>query len=181
MVAQDSDSNYLQSIENCYSELKKMSVLEQFNHNQDCFLDKKIPLFEAVDIEGNTIHSSNYEGKVVVINFWMISCPPCLAEMPQLNLLKEKYKEMDVTFIAPCQDKLENISDLFDDGHTFDFSIISDADELTRIKLGFKVGFPTTIIVDKNGIIRYFLNGGNTQEKTVQDFLIPEIDKLLLE
>lgn len=43
------------------------------------------------DIEGNTYRLSDFSGKVIVINFWATWCPPCVAELPDLQKLYSKY------------------------------------------------------------------------------------------
>jgi thiol-disulfide isomerase/thioredoxin len=47
------------------------------------------------DANGKTTTLSQLKGKVVFINFWATWCPPCLAEMPSINKLYEKYKNND--------------------------------------------------------------------------------------
>ena len=45
------------------------------------------------DGAGNSIRSEDYEGRYLLINYWAEWCHPCLAEIPELNLLAEEYKE----------------------------------------------------------------------------------------
>ena len=59
------------------------------------------PNFTAKDINGDAINFEDLKGKVVVLNFWFIGCPACIAETPKLNQLTEKFAdEADVVFIA---------------------------------------------------------------------------------
>ena len=55
---------------------------------------------EFIDSKGNTISLFYQNGKVVFINFWATWCPPCIAEMPTIDQLHEKYKR-SVTFHMP--------------------------------------------------------------------------------
>src|SRR6187402_3056684 len=41
--------------------------------------------FKTTDIDGNKINTKNLEGKIIVLNFWFINCPPCRMEMPELS------------------------------------------------------------------------------------------------
>ncbi|MGY0039594.1 TlpA family protein disulfide reductase [Pedobacter sp. NJ-S-72] len=52
------------------------------------------------DVNGKEIDLGELRGKVVFLNFWATWCPPCLAEMPSVNALHEKFKDdKDVVFI----------------------------------------------------------------------------------
>jgi thiol-disulfide isomerase/thioredoxin len=52
---------------------------------------QEAPRFALKDINGRTIRSSDYRGKVVLINFWATWCPPCRAEMPDLVKIQREY------------------------------------------------------------------------------------------
>ncbi|MEQ1677280.1 MAG: TlpA disulfide reductase family protein [Chitinophagaceae bacterium] len=61
---------------------------------------KPFPLFKWIDINGNLFSNDQLKGKTVVLNFWHTSCIPCIAEMPLLNKLVEKYSGDKVVFIG---------------------------------------------------------------------------------
>ncbi|HJX30303.1 MAG TPA: TlpA disulfide reductase family protein [Thermodesulfobacteriota bacterium] len=54
---------------------------------------KPAPDLKLTDINGNTFKLSDYRGKVVIINFWALWCPPCQIEIPHLVSLYDKYKD----------------------------------------------------------------------------------------
>ncbi len=56
------------------------------------------PLFETVDLDGNTQRLADQKGKVVLVNIWATWCGPCRAEMPRLDHLYQQRK--DEGFIA---------------------------------------------------------------------------------
>src|SRR5438876_3495012 len=67
-------------------------------------VDQLAPSFTSVDVDGIEYKLESLRGKVVVINLWGTFCAPCIAEMPNLNALVEKYKGKDVVFLAPTPD-----------------------------------------------------------------------------
>src|SRR5215471_18067696 len=52
-----------------------------------------LPEFTLKTVEGKTIASGEWQGKVVLVNFWATWCPPCLDEIPYLIKLQSRYGE----------------------------------------------------------------------------------------
>lgn len=60
----------------------------------------KAPQFELRDLDGRTVRLSDYQGKVVLINFWATWCPPCRAEMPDLVKLQREHGKEGLQIIG---------------------------------------------------------------------------------
>ena len=65
---------------------------------------KKAPDFELQDGEGKTVHLSDYQGKVVLIDFWATWCGPCKAEIPWLIELSKKYQDEGLVVLGISMD-----------------------------------------------------------------------------
>jgi len=56
-------------------------------------LGKNAPPISGTDVDGQAVSLAGLKGKVVLINFWATWCPPCVAEIPRLNTLAEKFHD----------------------------------------------------------------------------------------
>jgi cytochrome c biogenesis protein CcmG, thiol:disulfide interchange protein DsbE len=119
------------------------------------FLDRKLPDFKLKDLNGKTFTASQLIGKPTLIDFWAINCRGCIVEMPQLNKLKEKYKER-VNFIAISMDSGKSVQE-FLKKNPFNFNILIDGYVYTANSLKI-TGFPTNMFLDKNGYVREIRN-----------------------
>ena len=104
------------------------------------------------DINGSKFNLENLKGKVIVLNFWFTQCKPCVAEFPELNELKEKFKSQPVAFFAVTWNNKETI-DKFLLNHKLDFTIIPNG---TLLIDKFKIPhYPYNILIDKKGRVEY--------------------------
>lgn len=113
------------------------------------------PEFSLTDLRGNEISLSDYEGKVVFLNFWATWCPPCRAEIPGFVEVYEKYKNKGMQIIGISLDiagvdKVLN----FVKEYKINYPVAMETRELIR---DYEPGraIPVTIIIDQNGKIRH--------------------------
>jgi thiol-disulfide isomerase/thioredoxin len=110
------------------------------------------------DIKGKTIDLGNQKGKVVFLNFWATWCPPCLAEMPGVNKLYEKFKnDTSVVFILADADGNLLKSQKFMDKKHYGLPVYAVDSQIPDIL--FKGSLPTTVVFDKMGRISYNESG----------------------
>jgi len=122
---------------------------------------KDMPDFELVDVSGNHISKQDLAGKVAVVNFWFIGCPPCEMERPALNILRHKYDgREDVVFLSIARDSPEAVRKFVKD-QPIDYDLYPSSKEY--IKDTFEInGYPVNIVVDKNGRYLYYGLGAGT-------------------
>lgn len=118
----------------------------------------KAQAFELTDINGNIISSNSTKGKVVVLNFWYIGCKPCLAEIPELNAVYEKYaNNPEVVFISIALDELKKVKKKLSK-YNIEYPIVTDGNKASEL---FKVGaYPTNMVIDKKGNYSFRFTGG---------------------
>jgi peroxiredoxin len=68
---------------------------------------KLAPTFDARSLDGEALNLATLRGKVVVLNFWYVSCGPCRVKIPGLNQLVSEFQGKGVVFIALALDRAE--------------------------------------------------------------------------
>jgi len=155
----DEDGNllYMQMRKATEEERKEMGLTSMLPDSAD-IIGKRAPDFTMTDLNGHEISSETTKGKVVVLNFWFVSCKPCIAEIPELNEVYKTYKNnSDVVFASITFDKKEKV-DVFLEKHPLQYPVVSDAKEICTL---FKTsGYPTNLVIDKNGNFYDYISGG---------------------
>ena len=104
------------------------------------------------DIHGNSYTSETLRGKVVIIDFWFVTCAACIQEMPDLNKIKEDFGTDEVAYFGITFDEKAKVAK-FLSRVKYDYTIIADAKNLTD-RFGIKF-YPTTLVIDKQGKVQY--------------------------
>jgi peroxiredoxin len=175
---------YEEGLENCnkiQEEKKKDNPNGLFFVSADCLIGSRIPEFETTSIEGEKISNELLKGKVSIINFWFISCAPCVAEIPGFNAIVEKFGKDHVNYIAIGRDDKKEIQE-FLHKHPWGFKHIANGNEIITNDFKIRWGFPTTFLLDKNAKIVLALSGGKSDSTAVQEIqnkLIPIIEREL--
>jgi peroxiredoxin len=177
-------SDYENAILACRSKIKSIDFKENLKKFNQCFIGNKAPNFIAKTTDGKTIELDNLKGNVVVINFWFIACRPCVAEIPGLNDIAEKYKTDKIQFIGITRDSKVDLDKFYKTKVKFNFKTIPNNENIYNNIFMLQNGFPTTILIDKEGIIRLVTSGGIIDKNAgdeIKSKLIPYIEKYLVE
>lgn len=141
---------------------------------------EKINLGKTSGIDGKNIDLKNNKGKITIVNFWFINCPPCRMEIPELNKLVEKYGNTDsLRFVAVALDDKYALRD-FLKTTPFKYTIV---DEGRLMADGYKIrSYPTHVVIDQDGKVYFHTTGLATNtvywiEKSIKELLLK--DKLV--
>ena len=134
----------------------------------DCIFNVNMPSFESKTLDGRTVDTSYFKGKTTILNFWFIGCKPCVAEIPGFNALVEKYGTKDFHYLAIGRDSSADIEE-FLQKHPWKFDIIPDGTAIIEDTFQTMWGFPTTMVIDENGMIVEGFYGGKTDEAAIQE------------
>jgi len=115
---------------------------------------QKVPLFTLEDIDGNIVALENLTGKVVILNFFDLDCPPCLDEIPDLSEIHEQYSQNDVVILSiDVHPNIDTVSELQEFRNTYQvgWKILVGTSEVSN---SYNIRYtPTTFVVDRNGFI----------------------------
>jgi thiol-disulfide isomerase/thioredoxin len=108
-----------------------------------------VPAFSFQDLEGRTLSSESWRGKVTIVNFWATWCPPCRAEIPDLIALQEKYRD-HLQIIGISQDETgPEVVREFVTEHRINYPIVMSTPEIERIFPGI-YALPTSFVIDRD-------------------------------
>lgn len=128
--------------------------------------------FELTDQYGESHRLSDYEGKVIFLNFWGTWCPPCRAEMPDIQKLYEEYaaqgEDAEVVILGAAAPGMgqegteEEITQFMrENGYTYPVLMDTDWEMFTWYGI---TSFPTTFMIDRDGNIFGYVPGQMTEE-----------------
>ena len=126
---------------------------------QDALPGRSAPNFELANLAGQPVTLADFKGKPVILNFWATWCPPCREEFPDLQAVAEAYGD-DLTVIGinhTSGDTPDLVPDFVAE-YGISFPILLDELGLV-VELYGVVGLPTTIFIDRQGIINEIITG----------------------
>jgi peroxiredoxin len=136
---------------------KRLSSLPKPAESKFFKTGEKISHFSENDMYGTKLNLKQLLGKVVVLNFWFIACPPCRQEIPQLNELVSDYSpNKDVVFIAIALDPKYELEQ-FLKNNPYQYHIIDNGRYIAQ-QYGV-TSFPTHAVIDKDGTVLFHTSG----------------------
>jgi thiol-disulfide isomerase/thioredoxin len=115
----------------------------------------RLPEFSVSDLRGRPVRSSDLRGKVVLIDFWATWCGPCKKEMPGYQQLLDHYGPQGFVVVGFKFDTMKDtenpVSFARRLGVRYLLAIASDA---VKKKFGGVEGLPTTLLYDRQGVLR---------------------------
>ncbi len=123
---------------------------------KNIFINKELKKYEELtflDDKKNQINLRDYNGKLILLNFWATWCAPCKKEMPSLDKLqvREELDNLEIFTVNVGQDNLEKSLKFFEDLKIKNLKIYFDSPSTLAKKLGLR-GIPTSILINKDGL-----------------------------
>ena len=124
-------------------------------------LGARRPGFTLPDLAGRQRSITEWDGKVIALNFWATWCPPCIREVPEFVVLQARYQEQGLQFIGIALQQPDEVRDFVAE-HKVNYPILTG--ELEVIELaqayGNNIGaLPYTVIINRAGEIAHVKPG----------------------
>ncbi|MEJ2257306.1 MAG: TlpA disulfide reductase family protein [Woeseiaceae bacterium] len=116
------------------------------------------PDFALRSASGDNLRLSEYRGNVVMINFWATWCGPCRQEMPLLDELYDRYERVGFNLLGVNIDDDSSRAMQMVDELGVGFPVLFDARKEVS-KLYDVEAMPVTVILDRQGTVRYVHHG----------------------
>lgn len=115
------------------------------------------PEFVVTDLDGNVLRLADLKGQAVLLNFWSVSCAPCLMEMPSLAKLNQLVKGKPIKVLALTGDSATSVKALLAE-MPLDLPIYLDTHRETHNQFGVYM-FPESFIIAPDGTVENHIIG----------------------
>lgn len=131
------------------------------------------PDFELKTLDGESMKLSDYRGKRIILNMWATWCPPCRAEMPDMQDFYEANQDKGIIILGvnltSSEKQPENIAKFIDEfGLTFPVVLDEKNSVADRYQV---VSIPTTYMIDSRGVIQQKIIGPMNKEM-MEEFVL---------
>ena len=117
-------------------------------------LQQDAPDFTLKSLEGSNLRLNEYRGQVVLINFWASWCGPCRQEMPLLDRLHSRYEDTGFAVLGVnVEGVVEPAMDIVQKTNVTFPILIDDGQRVSE--LYNLQAMPSTVVVDRDGVVRY--------------------------
>jgi thiol-disulfide isomerase/thioredoxin len=114
--------------------------------NTSTELIREIDMIRLTDLNGQSIHLKEYQGKTIFINFWATWCKPCIKEMPSIKEAQNILQNEKIIFLMASGESADQINEFsITHEYRFNYVIIENSEEMNVQAL------PTTFIFNKEG------------------------------
>ncbi len=133
--------------------------------------------FSVTSTSGEKLSPAQYKGKVLLLDFWATWCRPCLAEMPNVKRVYEKYKSEGFEIVGISLDRSRASLDKYIEAQGISWPQYFDG-KYWQNDLAMRYGvrsIPTTYLIDRHGKIRYKSLRGKQLENAISQLIAEEI------
>jgi len=132
----------------------------------------RFPAFSLAGTDGLTYRSSDYADAPLLINFWATWCPPCRAEMPELQALHQRLAGNGLRVLGVSVDDDTNLVREFLLKSPVAFPVLLDSRRVLAEGLLHLNSYPATYLVGRDGVVSELIFGGRSWGDTAHAELI---------
>ena len=136
--------------------LTSYSFANEVTDIKNLIINKKLKKYDNLtflDAKKRQVNINDYQGNLIILNFWATWCAPCKEEMPSLDQL-QKNKNLENLKIFPInvgQETVEKVTKFFKDLNIQNLDLYFDSPVTLAKKVGLR-GIPTTVLLNKEGL-----------------------------
>jgi len=114
---------------------------------------RKAPAWKLTDLDGKAVSSADFEGKVILLDFWATWCPPCRMMIPGMVELQETYREKGLVIIGVSLDEQgPEVVRKFNKEFNVNYTSLMGTEKVVEDFGGIR-GIPTSFLIDRDGNI----------------------------
>ncbi len=149
--------------------------LNEAIQNSNPVINKRAPAIQMVDIKGKSVKLADYNGKMVIVNFWATWCMPCIEEFPYENKIYQQYKDGGLVVINICCDsKITDWKRISKRENLQMVNLYTNKASFKKLLGQYNLGsLPKSILINRQGIVV------NNAFKHASKLSTADIDQLL--
>jgi thiol-disulfide isomerase/thioredoxin len=134
----------------------KAGAAEEDSHSAyEKVAPRPAPAWKLVDLDGKTVSSADFKGKVVVVDFWATWCPPCVGEIPGYIEAQKKLEAQGFTLVGLSLDEIAPADvKKFVQQKGMNYPIVIANQDVLE-SFAHVEGIPATFVIDREGNIRF--------------------------
>ena len=105
--------------------LDTLDFPQDFRNKSGLHIGEKLPAFNYTDITGDTIRHTDFDGKILVLNFWFVGCVGCKQEEPYLREMTRELAGHDIAFVSICRSSPSRTKSYIKKHGDFGYKVIS--------------------------------------------------------
>ncbi len=149
-------------------------IIESSYAQTNIKVGEKAPEINITHWIKNVPDDKTLNNKYIVLEFWATWCGPCIAAVPHMNEIQNKFKNNDLIFLSLTDENIEKVERTL---KRIDFksTVVSDISKRTFIEFGNGkdglVAYPLTVLIDNRGIIKWIGEPKQLSEELMKSFL----------
>jgi peroxiredoxin len=135
----------------------------------------RAPEFTVTNLEGEEVSLDNLRGRVVFLNFWRTDCPPCAAEMPDLELVAKQFRGRNFEMMVVSLDLEADDVSRFYRARNLTMPAFFDPHQKVAAKYNI-TGTPETFVIDSEGnVAKYYIG----QQRWTSPKMLAMLDEMI--
>lgn len=146
----------------------------QFKEGTHDFSTQSLFSTNLINPQGQSQTLAQYQGKILVVNFWATWCPPCRDEMPELSAFHQKYAHKNVVVIGIATDEADAVFSMLQTSPVaYPIFIQDETNSGSQLKIDNDQGvLPYTLIINRDGkVIKSFF--GRINQELLEMAILP--------